>query len=856
MSKGNSNSRKKRIIAFATVLGGLYAALGYVAEKNKEPEEIDEGNPYIQPDTACREGHVRASSMYAAWVKPVFDKALSFMALLLLSPIFALVSIAIFIDDPGPVFFTQKRVGKNKKFFTLHKFRSMKMSTPHDVPTHQLENPEQYITKVGRVLRKTSLDELPQIWDIFRGKMSIIGPRPALWNQDDLVEEREKYGANDVMPGLTGWAQINGRDELEIAEKARLDGEYSEKLRTSGITAFLFDCKVFLSTITSVFKHEGVIEGGTGAIERPLKQVKPEEVGFEDYGFRKTFHIDKYTKKKVLITGAGSYIGLSFEEYCKEHYPNIDITTIDMLDGSWRVYDFSGYDTVFHVAGIAHADVGKVSEKEQEKYYEINTDLAIECAKKSKESGVRQFIFMSSMIIYGDSAFFGQHRVIDEYTIPSPSNFYGDSKWQADKKIRLLSDKEFRVAVLRPPMIYGKGSKGNYRLLSKIARRMPVFPLVENERSMLYIENLDEFLSLLALSGEDGVYFPQNKEYSRTSELVKMIGNEMGHSVMISRIFSPAIIVATHIPGKINGLVHKAFGSIVYDKKLSQYNGLNYQKITLKESIEKTEGMNAQSVTDSWPRKITGYVGRKGLVSVIMPAYNCERFIKRAVESVLDQTYSDWELIIVDDCSSDLTGDIIQKISAVDERIVYLRNSDNIGAAGSRNRAVMEAKGQYLAFLDSDDIWVKEKLETQIRFMEKYGHAFSCTSYNKIDEQGKDIGKTVKAVTIDYEEMLKRCPGNSTVIYDANKLGKYTIPIIKKRNDYVMWLEVIKEAGMLYGIDKVLSSHRIVANSISSNKISLIKYHWIVYKDIEKVGTVKSAYLVGFWIAKALFGIS
>ncbi len=193
--------------------------------------------------------------MYSKFFKRTIDVILSFLGLIILSPIFALLALLIIIDDPGPVFFTQKRVGINKTFFKLHKFRSMKMSTPHDMPTHLLENPDQYITKVGKFLRKSSLDELPQIWDIFVGNMSIIGPRPALWNQDDLVAERDKYGANDVRPGLTGWAQINGRDELEIPVKAKFDGEYVNNI------SFIFDCKCFFGTISSVLKHEGFVEG-------------------------------------------------------------------------------------------------------------------------------------------------------------------------------------------------------------------------------------------------------------------------------------------------------------------------------------------------------------------------------------------------------------------------------------------------------------------------------------------------------------------------------------------------------------------------------------------------------------------
>lgn len=188
--------------------------------------------------------------MYKKFLKRTIDILLSFVAIFLLSWLFLIVIIAIKIDDPGPVFFTQKRVGKNKKFFMLHKFRSMKMSTPHDVPTHQLEDRDKYITKVGKFLRKSSLDELPQLWDIFIGKMSFIGPRPALWNQDDLVAERDKYGANDVLPGLTGWAQVNGRDDLEIPIKAQLDGEYVKNM------SFLFDLKCFLKTVFVIFKFD------------------------------------------------------------------------------------------------------------------------------------------------------------------------------------------------------------------------------------------------------------------------------------------------------------------------------------------------------------------------------------------------------------------------------------------------------------------------------------------------------------------------------------------------------------------------------------------------------------------------
>lgn len=194
-------------------------------------------------------------------VKRIIDIILSLIGLVLLSPIFILLILAIKLDSKGPVLFKQKRVGINKTHFNILKFRTMRIDTPKDTPTHLLENPDQYITRMGRFLRKTSLDELPQIWNIFVGQMSIIGPRPALWNQYDLIAERDHYHANDVPPGLTGWAQINGRDELPIEIKAKLDGEYVEKL------SFWMDVKCFFGTIISVVKSDGVVEGGTGTLD-------------------------------------------------------------------------------------------------------------------------------------------------------------------------------------------------------------------------------------------------------------------------------------------------------------------------------------------------------------------------------------------------------------------------------------------------------------------------------------------------------------------------------------------------------------------------------------------------------------
>ena len=205
--------------------------------------------------------------MYINFFKRAIDIILSFIGIVVLAIPMLIVAIIIKLDSPGPVFFKQKRVGKNKKYFTIIKFRSMPVTAPHDMPTHKLENSGQMLSKFQRFERKMSLDELPQLFNILKGDMSIIGPRPALWNQDDLIAERDKYGANGVRPGLTGLAQISGRDELEIPVKAKLDGEYIEKM------SFLFDCKCFFGTITAVLKHDGVVEGGTGELEKEKEKV-------------------------------------------------------------------------------------------------------------------------------------------------------------------------------------------------------------------------------------------------------------------------------------------------------------------------------------------------------------------------------------------------------------------------------------------------------------------------------------------------------------------------------------------------------------------------------------------------------
>lgn len=314
--------------------------------------------------------------------------------------------------------------------------------------------------------------------------------------------------------------------------------------------------------------------------------------------------------KKVLITGANSYIGTSFENWIQDNNSNIFIETQDMIGDAWKERDFGPFDAVFHVAGIAHADVGKVTEEQKKMYYRVNTDLTIECAVKAKAAGVKQFIFMSSIIVYGESAGIGKSRVITKETPLSPANFYGDSKVKAEEGLKKLADDSFKVVILRPPMIYGKGSKGNYPLLAKMAKKLPFFPDVENERSMLYVGNLCKFISLMIENEENGVFFPQNAEYVRTSEMVREIAVVHDKKICLTKIFNPALRLlgasggkregeertkqeggvgmGRQGHGKLGGLVNKAFGNLVYEKSMSEYKE-DYQVADFKTTIRLTE---------------------------------------------------------------------------------------------------------------------------------------------------------------------------------------------------------------------------------------------------------------------------
>lgn len=284
--------------------------------------------------------------------------------------------------------------------------------------------------------------------------------------------------------------------------------------------------------------------------------------------------------KKVLITGVSSYVGTNVRQHLEQYPDKYIVDSLSVRDDKWREKDLSTYDAIYHCAGMAHSDVGNVSDEVKAKYYAVNTDLTINIAKKAKAEGVKQFIFMSSAIVYGDSAPIGKEKIITRDTPRMPANFYGDSKVQAENGLMELADDSFKVVILRCPMIYGKGSKGNFPVLEKMALKLPVFPKVENHRSMLYIKNLAEFVRLVIENEESGVFWPCNREWSNTSDLVRMIAEAHGKKI----VMIPGTSMALKAMARVTGYVNKAFGNLAYEEGLGDYKE-NYRLYSLEESI-------------------------------------------------------------------------------------------------------------------------------------------------------------------------------------------------------------------------------------------------------------------------------
>ena len=532
--------------------------------------------------------------------------------------------------------------------------------------------------------------------------------------------------------------------------------------------------------------------------------------------------------KKILITGAGSYIGTSFEEYMKQWPDKYQVDTLDMIGDGWMKYDFSGYDCVYHVAGIAHSDNGKISREKAKLYYEVNTKLTIRTAMKAKKAGVKQFIFMSSAIVYGDSAPIGKMKMITKNTPVKPANCYGDSKVKAENGLKKLEDENFKVVILRPPMIYGKGSKGNYPLLSKLAQKVPVFPKVDNCRSMLYIENLMEFVRLMIENEERGTFWPQNAEYSNTSELVRMIAEQHGKHITLLKGFT----IPLKIVGVTTNLVDKAFGNLAYDKKISNYTE-EYRINTLKESIRKTEKIKDPTFTLKNKNE--------ELVSVIIPAYNCADLIGDTIESVLNQTYKNLEIIIVDDCSTDNTINVIRRYCKMDSRIKLICQEENSGVCAARNKAIDNAKGKYIAFIDADDLWMPKKLELQIPFMETNSYGFTYTAYETFKNGSLKKGSVFSVPkSINYKRYLRNTIiGNLTVVINREMIPEFRVQK-GMLEDVVTWMFYLKKGYVAYGLNINLAKYRVYASSRSGNKIRNAERYYRCLRDTQGLSFIKS----------------
>lgn len=685
---------KKALCCVAVLTGAAAAGVKIAQIMQKKQCSEDERNPYEgkrvvfvedeeDPENADGvKGHLASTgdaecrlSLYNRYLKRWLDIVLSFGGIVVLSPVLFGIAAAIKIDDPGPVFFTQKRLGQNKKYFRVYKFRSMKMSTPHDTPTHMLENPEQYITRVGKFLRAHSLDELPQLFNVLDGSLSLVGPRPGLWNQDVLTAERDKYGVNEYKPGITGWAQINGRDELDIVTKARFDGEYVKKM------GLVMDIRCFLKSMGVFGGDDSVVEGSKKSFERG-SQLLPQAVCQENLDFS--------CHKKILIAGAGSYIGEMFKTYLLQ-YDNYTVETFETLSDSWKMLDFSGYDVVYDVAGIAHV---KETKKNSHLFYQVNRDLALELGRKAKKEGVKQFVYLSSMSVYGMT-----EGVINEQTCINPVNAYGRSKAEAEQLLWQLHDDNFVVSIVRPPMVYGKGCKGNYQWLRKYALRFEYFPQYCNDRSMLYIDNLSSAVRGIVHNEQSGVYFPQNREYVCTYEIIQEIAEAHGRKVICNKKLNPIVELAT----KKTNVCKKVFGSLTYVRSMNvpiSWIAVKRNLITYRMS----EGIKVETLV---PR-----------VTILTVAFNSEKTIARTIEAVLNQTYPNIEYIIIDGASTDGTVKIAESyeeaFASSSGKTLFIISEQDEGMYDALNKGAQLATGELVGQINADDWYESDAVETMV----------------------------------------------------------------------------------------------------------------------------------------------
>ena len=491
--------------------------------------------------------------------------------------------------------------------------------------------------------------------------------------------------------------------------------------------------------------------------------------------------------KKILILGANSYIGTSFENYIYQKYPeDYEIHTISLHGDTWRHENWSSYDSILNVTGKAHADISKLSEEQKQEYYAINCDLAVETAKKAIEDGAAQYIYLSSIIIYGDSSNSRTPVRITADTKPAPSNFYGDSKWQAEQKLQELfrtaekTTGHTRLVLLRLPMIYGPGCKGNYKTLVKMSQKLPLFPTYHNERSVLHIDHLTEYLRNLVDSGTGGLYLPQDDTCRSTPDMVFELAEAAGRRMYHAAWMNPFVRLAFYLPGKPGRLARKAFGTLVIDHELSK-------------SSQSSQNGHKQKQISADPT-----------VSIITETYNSEKTLRHTIESVLAQTYTKIEYWIIDGASSDHTVEIAEayrpKLQAKGIRYHILSEPDN-GIYDAMNKGIRHATGEIIGIINSDDRYEPEAVQTAV---ETFQHTACDLMYANIRMYKADGSSFVKkARTRKFQ--TSRDWNHPTTFVRAECYKKYPFRKLGIHDDYGFFLQMRKQGKKIVTVDRVLA---------------------------------------------------
>ena len=494
--------------------------------------------------------------------------------------------------------------------------------------------------------------------------------------------------------------------------------------------------------------------------------------------------------KKILILGANSYISTSFENYIQQKYPDdYEIHTISLHGDTWRHENWSSYDSILNVTGKAHADISKLSEEQKQEYYAINCDLAVETAKKAIEGGAAQYIYLSSIIIYGDSSNSRTPVRITADTKPAPSNFYGDSKWQAEQKLQELfrtaekTTGHTRLVLLRLPMIYGPGCKGNYKTLVKMSQKLPLFPTYHNERSVLHIDHLTEYLRNLVNSGTGGLYLPQDDTCRSTPDMVFELAEAAGRRMYHAAWMNPFVRLAFYLPGKPGRLARKAFGTLVIDHELSK------------------SSQGSQSSQNGHKQK---RISADPTVSIITVTYNSEKTLRHTIESVLAQTYAKIEYWIIDGASSDHTVEIAESYRAELEakgiRYHILSEPDN-GIYDAMNKGIRHATGEIIGIINSDDWYEPEAVQTAV---ETFQHTACDLMYANIRMYKADGSSFVKkARTRKFQ--TSRDWNHPTTFVRAECYKKYPFRKLGIHDDYGFFLQMRKQGKKIVTVDRVLA---------------------------------------------------